>query len=157
DAPILEEQREARPSLQDVVERLGKVVAWGEPGDLLPHIDLKILDQRSAERLAHLQTLLRALAVDGALDLEQGIDPPHDLDRNRGDGEFAFARGLAARVLLDVGHDEERPPRMRPARSFPDRSGMTPGKIELVVPVIGVGLQNAGIPRQMRLRMLALA
>jgi hypothetical protein len=29
DAPILEEQREARPSLQDVVERLGKVVALG--------------------------------------------------------------------------------------------------------------------------------
>ena len=34
---------------------------------------------------------------------------------------------------------------------------MAPGQIELVVPVIGVGLQDAGIPRQMRLRMLAPA
>lgn len=46
---------------------------------------------------------------------------------------------------------------MRPAGSFPDRSGLVPGQIELVVSVIGVGLQDAGTPGQMPLRMLALA
>ena len=35
--------------------------------------------------------------------------------------------------------------------------GLAPGQIELVVPVIGVGLQDAGISGQMRLGMLALA
>ena len=34
---------------------------------------------------------------------------------------------------------------------------MAPRQIELVIPVIGVGLQDAGIPGQMRLGMLALA
>jgi hypothetical protein len=29
-------------------------------------------------------------------------------------------------------------------RGLPDRPGPTPGQIELIVPVIGVGLQDAG-------------
>jgi len=132
-------------------------MAPGQPGELLAHVELKILDQRLAQRPPRVQTLLRGPADDGTLDLKQGIDPPHDLDRDRGERDVPLAGGLAARVLLDVGHNEERPPRMRPARGLPDRSGLTPGQIELLVPVIGVGLQNAGIPRQMRLRMLAPA
>jgi hypothetical protein len=35
---------------------------------------------------------------------------------------------------------------MCPARGFPDRPGMTPSQIELVIPVIGVSLQDARIP-----------
>ncbi len=46
---------------------------------------------------------------------------------------------------------------MRPAGSLPDRSWLASRQIELVVPVIGVGLQDADIPGQMRLGMLALA
>jgi hypothetical protein len=46
---------------------------------------------------------------------------------------------------------------MRPAGSLPDWLWLASRQIELVVPVIGVGLQDAGIPRQMRLRMFALA
>ena len=46
---------------------------------------------------------------------------------------------------------------MYPTRRFPDRSRMAPSQIELVIPVIGVGLQDAGIARQMRLGMLAPA
>ena len=45
---VLEEQREARPSLQDVIERLGQVVAPGELSELFAHINLKILDQGTA-------------------------------------------------------------------------------------------------------------
>lgn len=46
---------------------------------------------------------------------------------------------------------------MRPAGSLPDRAWLASRQIELVIPVIGVGLQDAGIARQMRLGMLALA
>src|SRR5215471_10880216 len=51
---VLKEQREARPSLQDVVERFGQIVPTGELGNLLPHVDLKLLDHRPAQRLPHL-------------------------------------------------------------------------------------------------------
>src|SRR5258705_131032 len=156
-ASILKEQGEARPSLQDVVGRLGQVVPTRELGDLLPHIDLKILDQGPAQRPPNIQALLRTLAIDRPLDLEQRIDPTHDLDRNWGERDFLFAGGLAARILFNVGHGKERQPRMRPAPSLPDRSRIAPSQIELVIPVIGVSLQDAGIPGQMRLRMLALA
>ena len=46
---------------------------------------------------------------------------------------------------------------MHPARRLPDRAGLAVRQIELVVAVIGVRLQDAGISRQMRLRMLAPA
>src|SRR6185437_661798 len=44
-APVLKEQGEARPTLQNVIERFDQVMATGEPGGLLPHIDMKIVDQ----------------------------------------------------------------------------------------------------------------
>ena len=43
------------------------------------------------------------------------------------------------------------------AGRFPDRTWFSVWQIQLVVTVIGVGLQDAGVTRQMRLRMLALA
>jgi hypothetical protein len=82
-ASIVQEQREARPSLQDVVERLGEVVTTRQFGELFAHVDLKVLDQRPAQHLSHLKTPFGAPAIDGAFDLEQRIDPPHDLDRDR--------------------------------------------------------------------------
>lgn len=51
-ASVLEEQGEARPSFEDVIERLGQVMFMGESGELLPHVDLKFLDQRLAQRLS---------------------------------------------------------------------------------------------------------
>lgn len=44
-APILKEQSEARPPFENVIERLDQVVPTGEPGGLLPHIGMKIVDQ----------------------------------------------------------------------------------------------------------------
>jgi len=38
-ASLFQEQREARPSLQDVVERLGQVMAAGRFGELFAHLD----------------------------------------------------------------------------------------------------------------------
>lgn len=124
---------------------------------MLSHIDLKILDDRPAQRSPNIQTLQRTLAIDRPLDLEQRVDPTDDLDRNWRERDFLFAGGLAPCVLFDVGHGKERTPRMRPTGRFPDRSGMAPSQIELVVPVIGVSLQETGIAGQMRLRMLTLA
>ena len=70
-------------------------------------------------------------------------------------GISLLSDSLAARVLLDVGQNEELAPRMRPARRLPDRAGLAVREIELVVAVVGVRLQDAGVAREMRLRMLA--
>ena len=100
-AAVLQEQREARPTLEDVVERLGQVMPTGQPGKLLPHINLKVLDQGPAQRLPHLKTLFGAPAIDGTLDLEESIDPPHDLDRDRRERDFLLSGGLAPGILFD--------------------------------------------------------
>jgi hypothetical protein len=74
--------------------------------------------QRAAgSTFADSQTFLSALAIDGSLDLEQRVNAAHDLDLDR-DGrqrDLLLARGLASRILLDVGHGKKRAPRMHPA------------------------------------------
>src|SRR6266852_5090595 len=69
------EQSKAGPSLQDVIERFGQVVPTGEFGKLFPHVGVKILDQRPAQRLPNGQTLFGALAIDRSFDLKQRVDP----------------------------------------------------------------------------------
>ena len=44
---------------------------------------------------------------------------------------------------------------MHPARRLPDRAGLAVREIELVVAIVGVGLQDAGVACEMRLRVLA--
>ena len=122
---------------------------------LLAHIGHKIVDQCPALRSADGQALLGALAIDFALDLKQRVDAAHDLDGDRRERNLGLSAGLAARVLLDVGENEELAPRMRPARRLPDRAGLAVREIELVVAVVGVGLKDAGVANEMRLRMLA--
>src|ERR1019366_2103731 len=85
------------------------------------------------------------------------VDAAHDLDGDRRQPDFFLALSFAAQIALDVGELEELAPRMRPARRLPDRARLSSWQIKRVVAVIGVGLQDAGIPRQMRLRMLAPA
>jgi hypothetical protein len=118
---------------------------------------MKIVDQRPAERLPNGQALFRAPAVDGPLDLEQRIDPAHDLDRDGRERDLLLALGPAPGVLLKISHCEERAPCMDPTRRLPDRAWISPSQIELVVAIIGVRLQDAGISSQMHLRMFALA
>ena len=154
-AAIFEEQRERGPALEHVVDRLDEVVPARELSELRAHEGMEIVDQGAALRAARSQSLLRALAVDRALDLEQRVDAAHDLDRDRRQRDLLLARGLAPGVLLDVGHDEERTPGMNPTRRLPDRARLPVQQIKLVVAVIGVRLQDAGISRQMRLWMLA--
>ena len=68
--------------------------------------------------------------------------------------DLALSESLAARVLLDVGEDEELPARMRPTRRLQDRARLAVRQIELVVAVVGVRLKDAGVSGEMRLRML---
>lgn len=80
-----------------------------------------------------------------------------DLDGDRRQRDFLLACGLATGILLEIGHGEERTPRVRPAGGFPDGTRISPRQIELVIPVIGVGLQDTDISGQMALGMFALA
>ncbi len=41
-----------------------------------------------------------------------------------GDSGNSFFGGLAARILLDIGHGEERSARMHPTRRFQDWTGL---------------------------------
>src|SRR5437764_10191768 len=81
----------------------------------------------------------------------------YDLDGDWRQGDFLLARGLATGILLDIGHGKEWTPRVRPAGCLLNRSGTTPSQIELVIPVIGVRLQDTDVSGQVRLGMFALA
>ena len=160
-------ERQTRPSSRNSVKAdqrlsmyliaLARSCPRASLASLLAQIGMEIVDQGPAQRLPHRQALFGALAVDRALNLEQRVDAAHDLDRDRRQRDFLFARRLAARVLLDIGHGEERAARMDPTGRFPDRTRFSVWQIQLVVAVIGVGLQDAGVTRQMRLGVLALA
>ena len=105
--------------------------------------------RRTARRSSGLLPLI------STLDRKQRVDAAHHLDGDRRERNLGLSGSLAARVLLDVGEDEELAPRMRPARRLQDRAGLAVREIELVVAVVGVRLQDAGVAREMRLRMLA--
>src|ERR1700729_2506393 len=108
DAAIFKEQREGRSPFENVIDRLGEVMPAGQPVQLRAHINLEILDQRTAQILANSQALGGAFPIDGSLDLKQSVDTAHDLDRDWRQRDFPLARRLAPRVLPDIGHGEER-------------------------------------------------
>jgi hypothetical protein len=132
-------------------------VTAGELGALLTHIGFQIGNQRSALRLPDSLSVVKALAIDRALDCEQGVDATHDLDRNRREGDLLLASSLTSRVFLKIRHGEERTPGMDPTGRLPDRPRTSLGLVEFGVSAEGVGLQDAAIVGQMRLRMLAPA
>lgn len=68
----------------------------GEPGVQLGH-------QRRAEFRTNGDPLGGALAIDGALDVEQGIEALHGFERDRIDHAAALAAALAARGVRDIG------------------------------------------------------
>src|SRR5208283_2790244 len=110
------------------------------------------LDEGLALRLAHGSALIGRLSVDGALDLEQGVDAPDHLDGDGRDRRRLLACGLAPGGALDVSEDEERAPGVAPASGLQDGARLSVGRIELAVAAVGVGLEDAGVSGQMRLR-----
>jgi len=57
-------------------------VAAGEFGALLAHKELKLAHERLAQHLARGLAFIRSFAVDGPLDLEQGVNTAYDFNRN---------------------------------------------------------------------------
>jgi hypothetical protein len=47
------------------------------------HVGFQIGDQRRAQGLTDRLALCGGFAIEWPLDLEQGVDPAHDLDRDR--------------------------------------------------------------------------
>ena len=109
--------------LEHVVHGLCQIVTAGELGALLAHIGFQIGDERRAPAPGG-QPFggRRFVAIDRALDCEEGADAAHDLDRNRREGDLPLASSLTSRVFLqDPPCGEERAPGMDPTGRFPDR------------------------------------
>ena len=68
--------------------------------------------KRRAEFLPDHEPLGRALAVDAALDVEQGIEALHGFERDRIDHGAALAAALLAGRAYDIGELEELAPGM---------------------------------------------
>jgi len=111
--------------------------------------------QRRAVFLAGGKPLGRALAVDAALDVEQGIEALHGFERDRIDHGGALTAALLASRAYDISELEELPPRMGKAARFQHGARVAAFAIEIVVAAIGIGLQDPGPCREMALRVLA--
>lgn len=61
-------------SLQHVIHRLGDVIVAREARAMLPHPDLKAGEKGSAMLPPDRKTLFWRLAIDGAFNVEQGVD-----------------------------------------------------------------------------------
>ena len=90
--------------------------------------------------LADARALIGGKAIDAALDIEQRVDAPDRLQRNRRDRRGVLA---APGIGRDVGQFEELPPGMGPTQCRGDRSSGARGIVERIVAVIGIGLQDA--------------
>ena len=158
DAPVFEEQREGRPALEHVVDGLHEVVPARQFGRLLAHVGHEIVDQRPALRAANRQALLGALAVDRRARWRTARRcgaPPRWRSARAGSPSFPTALRRAFSSMSAMAKNWT--PGMRPTRRLQDRAGLAVRQIELVVAVVGVGLQDAGVAGEMRLRMFAAA
>src|SRR5207237_6259525 len=105
----------------------------------------EIGDQRRAQFLPDSPTMLSALAVDRAFDVEQGVDAPDRLQCQRRDDRRRFALRRAAGGRSEIGHLEEGAAGVDPARCLDERPRLAGGLVQLVVPTISVGLEYPGI------------
>jgi hypothetical protein len=92
-------------------------------------------NQQCAELLANSSSLIGGLAIDRALDLEQGVDAPNRLKRNWRDRRCGFALRLATGILGHIRHDEERAAGMNPTRGFQMVPGLRSGSYSLLYPL----------------------
>ena len=93
---------------ENKIDGLGEVPRHdlsGEFGALLAHVDTRsALDQRLAEFLANSSASLRRFAIDGSLDVEQGVDASYNPR-----SQWEKVLSLSCRP-----HAVERSPRDRP-------------------------------------------
>jgi hypothetical protein len=77
------------------------------------------------------------------------------VQRQAGRRDYGRKVGLALHLGGDVGKDEELAPRVRPAERAGNGAGSAPWLEQLVVPGMGVGLQDAAKAGEMITWMLA--
>ena len=152
DPAIVEEAGEVVPAPEHVIHGLQDRGGAREGLALAEQPDVHVLEKRPALFLAHRAPLVRAAAVDGALDLEQRIEASDRLQRDRGDG---FALLAFPGVFLDVGQLEEASPRMGQAKRRCDRQYLLERIEQWLEAVVAIGLQDTGEGGQMLLGMLA--
>ena len=155
DAAVVEEAGERIPALEHVEAGFGQIMAARELADLLGEPGVELCHQPRAEFLTNREALGRRLAIDGTLDVEQGIETLHGFERDRIDHAAALATALLAGRAYDIGQLKELTARMGEAARFQHRTGVAAFAIELVVAAIGISLQDPGPCREMGLRMFA--
>ena len=114
----------------------------GDLGELRVQPLVQFRHQRCAQLLAGGEPLGGVLAVDVALDREQGVELLHGLQRDRVDNRCLLPAALLARRALDVGELEELPARVGEATCLQDRARLATGNIQLTVAAICIGLKN---------------
>ena len=112
-----------------------------QPGAFGAHPVFKIGNNRPAFALPRCQPVAGREAVDRALDREELVEAPDRRDRQW--------------CLAQIGQLEELAPAMAPTRRLGDRPGFAFAAIQFAEPGIGIGLQDAGISREMPGGMLA--
>lgn len=121
-------------------------------GAFSAHIVLELRYPRRTALLADCQAFVWLSTVELALDLEEGVDPFYRLPGQRLDRS-----GLPSEPALRcyVGKLKELATGMHPAQRPDDRTCCTIGNVELIVAVIGAGLQDAAEVCQMVFGMFA--
>ena len=118
---------------------------------------MQIGNQRSAEYLPGGPALIDGVPVDVALDLEHPVDPLNCFQTQRRYHDIGLALRFASGRGGNVGEHEELAPCVRPAPGLHDRAGLAVRLIQLAIAGKSVGLQNAAVRRQVRLRMFPAA
>ena len=144
DAAVVEESGEGVPTLEHVIDGAGDVGVARQLTPFLAHPCFERGDQRRGLFVANGKPPIGRQTVDGALDLEQGVDPPDCFEGDRRDNSRGSVLGLASGIGLNIGEDEELAPRMAPARRLQDGTRASLIGIQLAVAAIGIGLQDAG-------------
>src|SRR5690606_31866742 len=131
------EPGKAIPAPEHVADRLEDRGRARQSRTVVTQPDLELDEKGCTLILADRQALWRAQPVDGALDIEQGVDALDRLQRNRRDRRRHFA---TPRVGRDIGQFEELTSGVSPAECRDDLARRTGLIIKAVVAAIGVHL-----------------
>jgi hypothetical protein len=133
------------------------VIGSGQLGTLFAHPAMQVGDQRSAECLPGGAALIDGVPVDVSLDLEHPVDPLNRLQTQRRYHDIGLALRFASSRGGNVGEHEELAPCVSPASGLHDRARFAIRLIQLAIAAKSVGLQDAAVRRQVRLRMFPAA
>ena len=135
-APVIAGSGERVPAAQHVETGLGKIVASRELCDLGGEPGVELGREWRAELLADGETLGRGLAIDGALDIEQGLEPLHSFERDPIDHVLRWPR-LILRAAPSTSASSKN---LRLA--WAKQAGSNKGAVGLVIAAIAIGLQD---------------